>query len=136
MGRRMARESILKQIEKNGGVKMPLEAAAEDKLLARQTHLHMNGHNIAHIDCTKLLVKLEVLYLYDNRIEALENLTDLKHLTHLYLQNNQLHSLRVRVWVVCVCVGGGHVCLCGGGGSMWVGGGGISACMDGLVGQL
>jgi Leucine-rich repeat (LRR) protein len=31
-----------------------------------------------------------VLYLYDNRIERIEGLESCSHLTHLYLQNNEI----------------------------------------------
>jgi hypothetical protein len=48
-----------------------LDVSAEDKQLAKQTHLHLNGMRISRLDTgLKGLNKLETLYLYDNRLQG------------------------------------------------------------------
>ncbi|MEW5306057.1 MAG: hypothetical protein WDW36_008557 [Sanguina aurantia] len=66
----------------------------EDKVMLKQTHLHLHAQGLRAITrLATLLPNLSVLYLYDNNIERIENLTGLSGLTHLYLQNNRLTAL-------------------------------------------
>jgi Leucine-rich repeat (LRR) protein len=66
------------------------------KLLSKQTHLHMNAHNITHVGrhLPKLMKNLEVLYLYDNSFSCMDDFTGLQSLTHLYLQNNNIECIQ------------------------------------------
>jgi hypothetical protein len=73
-GRTLTRELVLHAIAKSSGrlrVAPALDVSAEDKTLAKQTHLHLNGMRISRLDTgLKGLNKLETLYLYDNRLQG------------------------------------------------------------------
>lgn len=86
-----------------------------DAYLARVTHLHMQSKKIRVIEnleacpCLKVIdlnrllgimnifinisIYLQVLYLYDNQIEKIENLNHLSILGYLYLQNNLIEEI-------------------------------------------
>ena len=89
-----------------------------DKLLKRLTHLNLQDSNVTIVvrrvwclrvcwmplshphphphplqDGLDAVPNLKVLYLYDNRIEAITGLHSVSKLTHLYLQNNKLSSV-------------------------------------------
>lgn len=87
------RAMVLAAIEKQG-VRIPRhDVDAEDKALAKQTHLHLNNHRITKIANLRGLSRLETLYLYDNRISVIEGVSHLDNLTHLYLQNNMIQDI-------------------------------------------
>lgn len=67
------------------------------------THMRLQNRNLRSIPSFATCRNLVVLYLYNNRIEKIENLEGLSQLTHLYLSRNnirhlahlsQLHSLQ------------------------------------------
>ncbi len=62
------------------------------KVLAKQTHLHLEGHRITRMGSSLAndMRSLETLYLYDNQIRVIEGLSRISTLTHLYLQNNDI----------------------------------------------
>eukprot|EP00656_Telonema_subtile_P018959 TRINITY_DN202_c0_g1_i1.p1 TRINITY_DN202_c0_g1~~TRINITY_DN202_c0_g1_i1.p1 ORF type:complete len:691 (+),score=139.08 TRINITY_DN202_c0_g1_i1:61-2133(+) len=80
---------LLKSVKQRRG-----KMESEDELLMRVTHLHCNGKGIANIDCLEQTRRVQVIYLNDNYIPRIDNLTWLKSsLTHLYLQNNQIYEM-------------------------------------------
>ena len=50
------------------------------------THLHLEGRGIRTISNLDSCYAVRVLYLYNNRIDAIRGLENLRQLTHLYLQ--------------------------------------------------
>lgn len=50
------------------------------------THLHLEGRGVRFISNLESCYAVRVLYLYNNRIEAISGLENLRNLTHLYLQ--------------------------------------------------
>lgn len=88
----MSTAMLVRALEKQN-VRFP-QGVEPGKLLAKQTHLHLNG---LRVNCLsrdlKAMSKLEVLYLYDNLLQKVDGLSGLSRLTHLYLQNNYLESL-------------------------------------------
>lgn len=50
------------------------------------THLHLEGRGIRYITNLDSCYAVRVLYLYNNRIETVSGLENLRQLTHLYLQ--------------------------------------------------
>jgi len=62
-------------------------------LLGRITHLQLQNKRICRIDRLKRCPNLQVLYLYDNLIERMENMECSSCLTHLYLQRNRITSV-------------------------------------------
>ncbi|KAG2490809.1 hypothetical protein HYH03_010731 [Edaphochlamys debaryana] len=97
-GREISREMILRSIERQGTKKRPHvhseDPHAEDKFLAAQSHLRLNGLHVGRIANLAPLKTLEVLYLYDNQITVMENLSVLRRLTHLYLANNSISAIQ------------------------------------------
>ena len=68
----------------------------ERSFLLRTTHLACQERKLQdlHPHLSKICPKLRVLYLYDNRIEAIgTSLAFARDLTHLYLQGNDIHAL-------------------------------------------
>jgi len=63
------------------------------EFLKRLTHLHLNGKHISKISSLDDCVNLEVLYLYDNEITQIENISTLNKLSHLYLQDNYIAKI-------------------------------------------
>ncbi|KAJ4455999.1 putative Protein phosphatase 1 regulatory subunit 42 [Paratrimastix pyriformis] len=61
-----------------------------EHLLARMTSINLNNKQLTRIEGMDDCTSLQVLYLIDNKIAALENLGFGFCLTHLYLQNNEL----------------------------------------------
>ncbi|XP_074642721.1 protein phosphatase 1 regulatory subunit 42-like isoform X2 [Tubulanus polymorphus] len=62
--------------------------------IKRLTHLYLEGRGIDEVgDDIGLCRNLTVLYLYDNKLEAIPNLNQNSNLTHLYLQNNDIKRL-------------------------------------------
>ncbi|KAG2434773.1 hypothetical protein HXX76_007658 [Chlamydomonas incerta] len=96
-GKEITREMIIKALEKQGTRRRPHptheDPYAEDKWLASQSHLHLNGCHIGRITNLRSLQTLEVLYLYDNQISLIENVAPLRRLTHLYLTNNNIREI-------------------------------------------
>ncbi|KAG2434875.1 hypothetical protein HYH02_012075 [Chlamydomonas schloesseri] len=96
-GKEITREMIMKALEKQGTRRRPHATAddpyAEEKWLASQSHLHLNGCHIGRITNLRSLQTLEVLYLYDNQISLIENVAPLRRLTHLYLTNNNIREI-------------------------------------------
>ncbi|GFR50354.1 hypothetical protein Agub_g12563, partial [Astrephomene gubernaculifera] len=100
-GREVTREMILRALERQrqgawrrgSGGPTSEDPHAEDRFLAAQSHLHLNGLHIGRIANLKPLTTLEVLYLYDNHIRVIEGLSHLRRLTHLYLSNNDISQL-------------------------------------------
>mmetsp|Transcript_12126 Transcript_12126/g.26071 ORF Transcript_12126/g.26071 Transcript_12126/m.26071 type:complete len:408 (+) Transcript_12126:327-1550(+) len=91
--RSITKEMILRALEKQG-VRFPHSQADQAKVLAKQTHLHLNNLRIHNISNLQLLPQLEVCYLYDNCIQSPEGIGRLDYLTHLYLQNNEISEVR------------------------------------------
>ena len=50
------------------------------------THVHLEGRGIRFITNLESCFAVRVLYLYSNRIQAINGLENLRQLTHLYLQ--------------------------------------------------
>lgn len=73
--------------------KSSARTSRKDHILARQTHLSLNGKRIKHIEGLGVCSALLVLYLFDNQIEVLDGLQDVPNLTHLYLQHNDIHEV-------------------------------------------
>eukprot|EP00198_Chlamydomonas_reinhardtii_P010740 XP_001700077.1 leucine-rich repeat protein [Chlamydomonas reinhardtii] len=96
-GKEITREMIMKALEKQGTRRRPHathdDPYAEDKWLASQSHLHLNGCHIGRITNLRSLQTLEVLYLYDNQISLIENVAPLRRLTHLYLTSNNIREI-------------------------------------------
>jgi Leucine-rich repeat (LRR) protein len=67
----------------------------EVKFLARQTHMHLNNKRLVSSKLPKdgSCVGLRCLYLFENEIEVLEGLGSLPVLTHLYVQDNLIHTI-------------------------------------------
>jgi hypothetical protein len=85
----MSQALLLKSVKQRRGKNEP-----ENELLMRVTHLHCGNKAIANIDGLEYARKVQVLYLNDNYIPRIENLSWVKaSLTHLYLQNNQIHEM-------------------------------------------
>ena len=63
------------------------------QFLKRITHVYFQEKNISVIENLHECSNLSVLYLYDNKIEEISNLTFAVNLTHLYLQNNMISKL-------------------------------------------
>lgn len=63
------------------------------QFLKRITHVYFQEKNISLIENLHECSNLAVLYLYDNKIEVIANLTFAVNLTHLYLQNNLITKL-------------------------------------------
>ena len=63
------------------------------QFLKRITHVYFQEKNISVIENLHDCANLSVLYLYDNKIEEITNLTFAVNLTHLYLQNNMISKL-------------------------------------------
>ncbi|XP_022089468.1 protein phosphatase 1 regulatory subunit 42-like [Acanthaster planci] len=61
--------------------------------LKKLTHLSFAEKNIDEIDDLSQCRNLSVLYLYDNSIAQIPNLGFAANLTHLYLQNNQIRQI-------------------------------------------
>jgi Leucine-rich repeat (LRR) protein len=59
-----------------------------EKFLERLTHLHLQNKRIGRIKGLTSCPATQNLYLYDNYIEVIENLDELKNLKRLLLQNN------------------------------------------------
>ncbi|CAM9524059.1 unnamed protein product, partial [Phaeothamnion confervicola] len=67
-----------------------------ESILARLTHLHLNGKLITCLedcDIASACPCLQVLYLYDNGITNAAPLAACRHITHLYLENNDLSTM-------------------------------------------
>ena len=58
--------------------------------LARITHVHLQHKKIGTIRALDQCKKIQVLYLYDNYIEVIENLSGVTDLKYLFLQNNYI----------------------------------------------
>ncbi|TSK98484.1 COP9 signalosome complex subunit 5 [Bagarius yarrelli] len=58
--------------------------------LKKLTHLNFSNRNINDIDDLSQCRNLTVLYLYDNQITHICNLNFASNLTHLYMQNNKI----------------------------------------------
>ncbi|GLI67324.1 hypothetical protein VaNZ11_011511 [Volvox africanus] len=95
--REITRDMIIRALEKQGNRRRPGAGVddpyAEDRFLAAQSHLHLNGRSITRIANLRPLTTLEVLYLYDNQISVIENVSHLRRLTHLYLANNSIREI-------------------------------------------
>ncbi|GLC65261.1 hypothetical protein PLESTF_000269800 [Pleodorina starrii] len=95
--REVTREMVLRALESKGNRRRPGAGVddpyAEDRFLAAQSHLHLNGRGITRIANLRPLTTLEVLYLYDNQISVIENVSHLRRLTHLYLANNVVREI-------------------------------------------
>lgn len=89
-GREITKDMVLRSIERQSNARRPSNADAEEKFLLKQTHLHLNGHSICKISGLRCVPKVEVLYLYDNHIQMIENIHFLHNLRLLYLQNNNI----------------------------------------------
>lgn len=63
---------------------------AVEKFLERLTHLHLQNKRIGRIKGLTSCPATQNLYLYDNFIEVIENLEELKNLKRLLLQNNYI----------------------------------------------
>jgi protein phosphatase 1 regulatory subunit 42 len=61
--------------------------------LQRVTHLHLQGQKLKKIEKLDQCTNLKVLYLYDNHIEFIENLSFAAILQYLYLQNNLIKEI-------------------------------------------
>uniref|UniRef100_A0A0L8GZE5 Uncharacterized protein n=1 Tax=Octopus bimaculoides TaxID=37653 RepID=A0A0L8GZE5_OCTBM len=62
--------------------------------LKRLSHLHLEGKNLTEIDCDfSMCPHLSVLYLYDNHLTAIPDLSKNRNLSHLYLQDNQIRHI-------------------------------------------
>ncbi|XP_036368363.1 protein phosphatase 1 regulatory subunit 42-like isoform X2 [Octopus sinensis] len=62
--------------------------------LKRLSHLHLEGKNLTEIDCDfSVCPQLSVLYLYDNHLTAIPDLSRNRNLSHLYLQDNQIRHI-------------------------------------------
>lgn len=86
----ITKEMLIRALEKLHATRSQPKNLDPNSLLAKQTHLHLNGKNITHIAMLHLMKSLEVLYLYDNAIEVMGGVATLQHLTHIYLQNNYI----------------------------------------------
>jgi len=64
-----------------------------ERQLAKLTHLPMDSRGLTKIANLKACTSVRVIYLYDNKIRRIENLSFAQHCTHLYLQNNELTDL-------------------------------------------
>lgn len=64
-----------------------------EKYLERLTHLHLQNKRIGRIKGLAPCPAAQNLYLYDNFIEVIENLDDLKNLKRLLLQNNYITNI-------------------------------------------
>uniref|UniRef100_A0A0R3WE18 Protein phosphatase 1 regulatory subunit 42 n=1 Tax=Taenia asiatica TaxID=60517 RepID=A0A0R3WE18_TAEAS len=68
-----------------------------EKYLGRLTHLYMNNKGIDDVgEALKPCTNLQVLYLYENRLTKIPDLSRSPSLTHLYLQQNditRIHNL-------------------------------------------
>merc|ERR1711959_459601 len=67
----------------------------DSELLSGVTHLHCAGKRIGSTSGLEQTRRVQVLYLNDNYIPRIENMSFLKNtLSHLYLQNNQIVELQ------------------------------------------
>ncbi|GIX81180.1 protein phosphatase 1 regulatory subunit 42 [Caerostris extrusa] len=77
---------INKELIQRCSSKNLLPIQQSDGLMDRITHLYLQEQHIKKSN-------LRALYLYDNKIEVIENLEDLVHLTFLYLHKNAISSI-------------------------------------------
>lgn len=89
-GRAITQDMLVRAVEKQATTRAP-QGGDIIKMLAKQTHMHLNGQRISVIANLHLLKQLQVLYLYDNQIVSMsDGLSTLRNVTHLYLQNNNI----------------------------------------------
>ena len=92
-GRTVSKDMVMAALIKHG---MRLTPGSEpEKVLAKQTHLHLNGHKLSKLsrDLPRAVPKLQVLYLYDNLFQGVDGVSSMTKLTHLYLQNNEISDM-------------------------------------------
>lgn len=88
MTKDITRELVLNVAQHQGHRRVSRDA--DDRYIAKLTHLHLNGQGINSLNNMLLCPKLEVLYLYDNALSCLDGIELLQNVTHLYLQNNSI----------------------------------------------
>ncbi|VDN20709.1 unnamed protein product [Dibothriocephalus latus] len=65
-----------------------------ENYLKRMTHLYLDNKEIDDMgDILKLCPELQVLYLYDNKMDHIPLFPNNINLTHLYLQNNEIRRI-------------------------------------------
>ncbi|VDM02246.1 unnamed protein product [Schistocephalus solidus] len=65
-----------------------------ESYLKRMTHLYLDNKEIDDMgEVLKLCPELQVLYLYDNKMDSIPFFPNNINLTHLYLQNNEIQRI-------------------------------------------
>eukprot|EP01137_Pigoraptor_chileana_P001151 Opistho-2@38366 len=70
-----------------------LKTESLEQYLARITHANLAGKGIEDIENFRGCRHLSVLYLYENQIESMRSISCLTGLTHLYLQDNRIRKI-------------------------------------------
>lgn len=64
-----------------------------ETFLQTVTHVSLQDKGIDDLEALKYCTRVQVLYLYQNRINSLMGISGLRQVTHLYLQHNLIRSL-------------------------------------------
>jgi len=77
-----------------GSRRKPSRAQSMDQFFSSVSHLHLASQRImGDLEPLKICPNLSSLYIYDNQLTTLRGLANLRKLTHLYAQDNELSSL-------------------------------------------
>ncbi|KAL1510446.1 hypothetical protein AB1Y20_006753 [Prymnesium parvum] len=85
---------LAEEIIRRGTKLQPTRGRTIWEFFSSLTHLHLENQGLAgDVEPLKLCPRLRVLYLYDNNLTSLNGIENLKELTHLFAQNNEISDL-------------------------------------------